>query len=72
MCSVAETPSEGEIRKTQGRRELRFHLRDESASGKKGYRILDDPRKHCNSITTTYNGTTAGYPRACMTESQYR
>ena len=72
MCSVAETPTEGEIRKTQGRRELRFHLRDESASGKKGYRILDDPRKHCNSITTTYNGITAGYPRACMTESQYR
>lgn len=56
MCTMAETPSEGEIRKTQGRREVRSHLRDESASGKKGYRrILDDPRKHCNSTTTTYN-----------------
>ena len=26
MCSVAETPSEGEIGKTQGRREVRVHL----------------------------------------------
>ena len=59
MCSVAETPSEGEIRKTQGRREVRLHLRDESASGKKGYRILDEPRKHCGSITTTCNAITS-------------
>lgn len=56
MCTMAETPSEGEIGKTQGRREMRSHLRDESASGKKGYRRkLDDPRKYCNSITKTYN-----------------
>ena len=56
MCTMAEAPSEGEIGKTQGRREMRSHLRDESASGKKGYRRkLDDPRKYCNSITKTYN-----------------
>ena len=56
MYTMAETPSEGEIGKTQGRREMRSHLREESASGKKGYRRkLDDPRKYCNSITKTYN-----------------
>lgn len=59
VYSVAETPSEGEIGKTQGRREVRLHLRDESASGKKGYRILDEPRKHCGSITTTCSAITS-------------
>lgn len=35
MCAVWQRPQVKEIRKTQGRRELRFHLRD-GTSGKEG------------------------------------
>lgn len=53
---MAEIPCKGEIGEEQRRREVESHLRDKSASGKKGWRrIFDDSGKHCDSIIVTYN-----------------